>query len=42
MKAIPRSMLSDWTHCRSANLFRMARGKARDPESPGSRRGLFV
>jgi hypothetical protein len=42
MKTIPPSMLSDWTHFRGSNLFRMARGKACDPESPGSRRGLFV
>ena len=35
-------MLSDWTHFRGANLLRMARGQACDPESPGSRRGLFV
>ena len=42
MKTSPRSMLSDWTHFRGANLLRMARGQACDPESPGSRRGLFV
>jgi hypothetical protein len=42
LKTILPSMLSDWTHFHGANLLRMARGQACDPESPGSRRGLFV
>jgi len=42
MKTIPPSMPHDGTQFPGSNPDRMACGKACDPESPGSRRGLFV
>jgi len=42
VKTTPPSMLDDRTQCPGSNPHRMAPGKACDPESPGSRRGLFV
>jgi len=42
MKTTPPSMPDDGTHFSGANPNGMALGKARHPESPGFRRGLFV
>jgi len=42
VKTIPPSMPDDRTQFTGSNQHRMAPGKACHPESPGSRRGLFV
>ena len=42
MNTTPPSMPEDGTHISGSNPRRMARGKVGHPESPGSRRGLFV
>jgi len=42
MKTTPPSMPDDGRHISGSSPRRMARGKVRHPESPGSRRGLFV
>ena len=42
VKTIPRSMPHDGTRTSGSNPYRMACGKACNPESPGFRRGLFV
>ena len=42
VKTIPPSMPDDGTQCPGSNPHRMAPGKACDPVSPGSRRGLVV
>ena len=42
MKTTPPSMPDDGTHISGSSPRRMAHGKVRHPESPGSRRGLFV
>jgi len=41
-KTSPPSMPHDFMPCSGSNLQRMAHAKACNPESPGSRRGLFV